>query len=205
MSQQLHDLLERAAGVPPTTEEMVDRDLRRGRRALRRHRVATTAVPVVAITAVSAFGITVAQPDPAGSSLEEAEDGVALAPYLGTSPSGYEVEQLPEGWEIQEANPTYLMIGEEGSTIDEETTFSGKLVVRLRSASESGTPRGEQVAVGDGVGYLHLSDFADVLTFEVEGRQVEVAVPPSLGWDATTIADFALGVEVTSDAVPAQG
>jgi hypothetical protein len=120
-------------------------------------------------------------------------------------PAGYEVAALPEGWEIQGATPSHMTIAPEGFGSQDPSDFVGKLVVMLRSVDDVGTPAGDPVPVGDGTGYLNAGDIGDVLTFEQAGNDVQVQVPPSLGWSVDDIVEFALGVQVTSDAVPSRG
>lgn len=200
----LRTLLDRAAEPSTVASPTVDADVARGRRAMRRHRVTRTAIPALAIVAVAAIGIAVAEPGTTDLPVADAE-GVELLAYQGQQPSGYEVEALPDGWTIQGALPAHLTIAPAGFANQDPRDFEGKLIVALRSPDEFGTPAGDAVAVGDGTGYFRQDPFADVLVFEVDGRDVQVQVPPSLGWSVEEVVEFALGVEVTSDAVPARG
>lgn len=124
-----------------------------------------------------------------------------LAAYQGQQPSGYEVAALPAGWEVQGATPSHMTIAPEGLSDQDPSNFVGKLIVMLRSVDDFGTPAGDPVPVGDGTGYLNPGDIGAVLTFEQGGNDLQVQVPPSLGWSVDDIVEFALGVQVTSDAV----
>jgi hypothetical protein len=201
-------LLERAAGNPDIDTTSGDADLRRGRRALRRRRIAG-ATCAAAVVGVAGVGVT-SLLEPAGQETDvtahEDLDAIMLVAYSGDQPSGYDVELIPDGWEIQGASPQYLVIAPIGAEDQDANSFVGKLLVMLRSESDTGPPFGHEIPVGDRLGYLNPQPEATILTYEdAAGNWVQVQVPSVLGWSDEQIADFAAGVTVTPDAAPRHG
>jgi hypothetical protein len=216
------------AGPDP---HVVDSDVVRGRRALRRRRTARGAGALVLVTAaagvVRAAGpadepsrtvapppATLVEPSAAPSSLPASTPpatrapGVKLVAFTGRQPSGYTVEYVPSGWEIQGANAFALVIAPKGFPDQHPDSFEGKIVVMLRSRDDTGEPVGTPVKVGTGTGYVNRAEesFATVLTYrDTRGNWVQVQVPPSLRWNDQQVARFGEGVTVTRHAEPGRG
>jgi hypothetical protein len=131
---------------------------------------------------------------------------VRLVAFGGSQPSGYRVAYLPAGWEIQGADPFAMTIARIGDPDRHPGSFTGKLVVMLRSSDATGTPPGDPVRVGGRTGYLSHDEETAALTYQdARGHWVVVQVPPSLKWTDEQIARFGSGVEVTRDAEPGVG
>lgn len=211
------DLLARATDpAPPVDDDVVAADLGRGRRALRRHRLRRAGGPVLSAVVLAGV-LTVAVlnapgADPGGPiddvAADDAAEPVTLVALTGEQPSGYTVEQLPEGWEVQGATPAYLTIAPIGWADQEPSHFVNKLLVALRSADDQGEPDGTEVPVGDDTGWVRRDDQLGltVLTYREEGGQwMLIQAPDQLGWSVEQLTEFAAGVRLTDDAVPARG
>lgn len=205
------------AGVDPGT---VDADLARGRRALRRRRTAAGAGALVLVTAAAGVVRTAGpsgSPDrlaaspsapaavvttpPVETTPAQVARAVRLVAFTGAQPSGYEVAYLPAGWEVQGADPFAMVIAPTGFADQHPHSFSGKLVVMLRSSSDAGVPAGKPIRVGKGTGWLNEQEPTSVLTYrDTRGHWVQVQVPPSLGWTDAEIGRFGAGVVVTGSA-----
>ncbi|HVF03902.1 MAG TPA: hypothetical protein VNA20_03600 [Frankiaceae bacterium] len=224
----LRTALARAAGDGAADRYDVEADLARGRRALRRQRTARGAGTLVLVTAAAGV-VRVAAPDadppraaaPSPSpvpSVVSPSAGVTTPPpatrlprvrlvaYTGRQPSGYQVAYLPDGWEVQGADPFAMTIADKDDPDRHPASFEGKLVVMLRSSSDTGRPVGKAIPVGKGTGYLNRQEDTAVLTYRDErGHWVQVQVPPVLGWSDAEIAKFGAGVVVTRNAQPGVG
>jgi hypothetical protein len=219
----IHDLLGRAATEVPVSAHTVDADVLRGRRALGTRRARRVATPL-AIATVGATAVTLGQldtkptpgpthavvhsplPTQGAESPASAAPPVRLVAYTGQQPSGYRVAYVPAGWEIQGADPFAMTIAPIGFADQQPASFVGKLIVMLRSADDTGTPRGEARPVGHGTGYLIHTEGIVVLTYQDAAKHwLQLQVPPSLRWSDDDAAAFGAGVEVTKDAEPGRG
>ena len=216
-------MLDRAAGDLPMSPGAPDDDVLRGRRALRRHRARLLAPPLVLAT-LGATAISLGQP-PDGpppsqhavvrspmpvqsppSTAPATMPAVRLVAYTGDQPSGYRVAYVPDGWEIQGADPFAMTIAPVGFADQQPASFVGKLIVMLQSRDATGTPAGTPVAVGSGTGYLHHTEGIVVLTYQDSAKHwIQLQVPPSLRWTDEEITTFGAGVEITGDAEPGRG
>ncbi|HEX8002974.1 MAG TPA: hypothetical protein VF519_09805 [Mycobacteriales bacterium] len=216
----LRSTLSRVAGDPLPDARAVDEDLARGRRALRHRRTAQGAGALVLVTAAAGVAVTSRGPGaprvtaaptatlpstapPTTTAPTRSVDGVRLVAFKGSQPSGYEVAYVPQGWEIQAAYPVAMVIAPIGFKDQEQYSFEGKLVVMLRSASDTGEPVGDPIRVGHGTGFLNRQAGLGILVLtyrDTKGHWVQVQVPPSLHWSDDEIGRFAAGVVVTSDA-----
>jgi hypothetical protein len=215
----IHDLLDHAAGDVDLSPRSADDDLLRGRRALRRRRARLTATPLALVTA-GATVITLGQrpdvpptrhavlhsPIPAQHPRINPIIAVRLVAYTGQQPSGYRVAYVPDGWEIQGANPFAMTIAPVGFADQQPDSFVGKLLVMLRSTDDTGTPAGSARPVGTGTGYLNHTEGIVVLTYQDAAKHwIQLQVPPSLHGSDDDVAKFGAGVEITRDAVPGRG
>ena len=134
------------------------------------------------------------------------ERGVRLVAYTGEQPNGFVVDQVPDGWYIQDPeHPRYsLTVAPIGDTSHPDA-FVGKLVVFL--LGDAPLPDGDPVTVNGRPGVVTHQDAADTLTYEYpDGRYVQVqAWRSALHWSNEQLVEFAEGVEVTSDAKPGVG
>jgi hypothetical protein len=216
-------LLDRAAGDVRTPPGAAEDDLLRGRRALRRHRARELAMPLGLATVFGTVVAVGARPDATPqqqhavvqsplpttvrpSSAPGSAPSVRLVAYTGEQPSGYRVAYVPDGWEIQGADPFAMTIAPIGFADQHPASFVGKLVVMLRSADDTGTPAGTPRRVGKGTGYLNRTEGIVVLTYQDSAQHwIQLQVPPSLHWSDDDVAAFGAGVEITRDAAPGRG
>jgi hypothetical protein len=216
-------LLDVAAGHDTTAQvstSTADHDLLRGRRALRRQHARNLALPLGLATVFGAVLVTgdqLGSPPPSQHAVLRSPlatppprinpiGGVRLVAYAGQQPSGYRVAYVPEGWEIQGANPFAMTIAPVGFADQHPDSFVGKLVVMLQSRDATGTPQGDQVQVGHGTGYLSHQEGIVVLTYQDDAKHwIQLQVPPTLHWADKDVAKFGAGVEVTRDAEPGRG
>ena len=214
--EELLDRTARSVDVTPRAE-IVEADLRRGRAALaRRRRGRAVWFPVAGIAVVAALvGATVVAGDLGGTTETigpkvgptqgPAPDNgttVRLVAYHGEQLEGFTVDQVPEGWYLQGSNSFRLTIAPQGDATSPDD-FVGKLVVMLLSSSApQKLPDGQPVKVGEHDGVVSPGPPADTLTYEDgAGNLVQIqAWRSSLGWTNEQLADFAEGVQVTSDA-----
>jgi hypothetical protein len=217
----IHDLLGDMAVETPVPPTMVEADILRGRRALRHRRARRVAGPLaVATVGATAIGVTlmdnppqrgpqhavVHSPLPQRVPSSRPAPGIKLVAYTGQQPSGYRVAYVPDGWEIQGANPFAMTIAPVGFGDQQPDSFVGKLLVMLRSADDTGTPAGSARPVGTGTGYLNHTEGIVVLTYQDAAKHwIQLQVPPSLHWSDDDVAKFGAGVEITRDAEPGRG
>jgi len=226
---EIEQVLDQAARSVETTPEsdLVDADVRRGQSALlrrrRRRAVWTSAGSTLAAAAIVATAIVVggsdrsgsgeapaarpdtSRPDTAAGPGPQTEPGVRLVAYTGEQPNGFIVDQVPDGWYIQDPeHPQFsLTIAPNGDTSHPDG-FDGKLVVFLLSSSvpQQLPENGDPVTVDGQPGAVTHADAADLLTYaDADGRYVQVqAWRSALHWSNEQLVEFAEGVEVTSDA-----
>ncbi|MFN2625693.1 MAG: hypothetical protein ABR520_06360 [Mycobacteriales bacterium] len=219
---EIRDLLARAADPVVVSAATVDADISRARRALQHRRARRTAGSLLvvgaaggALTLVRSDTPATREPDVAVARtpvVSRAPKPVAtlrttlLVAYTGAQPSGYRVKSVPQGWEIQGADPFAMTIAPVGFADQQPASFVGKLVVMLRSADDNGPPQGKPVKVGERTGYVSHAEQTAVLTYQdARGHWIQVQVPPSLHWTDEQIASFGAGVEITRDANPGRG
>jgi hypothetical protein len=214
-------LLDRAVDDVPASAA-ADDDLLRGRRALHRHRMRRAAAPL-ALATVGATAIVVGQrPDapstqhavlhsplprtaPTAPTRVQAQ-AIRLVAYKGEQPSGYRVAYVPQGWEIQGADPFAMTIAPYDFPDQQPASFVGKLIVMSQSADATGTPGGTPRPIGKHTGYLLHTEGIVVCTFQDEtGTWLQLQVPPSLHWTDDEVVQFAEGVQVTGDEKPSHG
>jgi hypothetical protein len=203
-------------------------DLARGRRLLRRRRAAglvggaSVAAAAAGITAV-AVSLATAGPaavrpgqaaGPAGRAAPAAPRvvpapvaaSIALVSYSGTQIPGYQVAAVPSGWVLQGGNSFALVIApahDHDTSID---SFTGKLVVMLKSVDEPVPVHAPRQPVAGRPGYLRVQDGTQIMTFQAaNGAWVDIQAPTSLGWTGTELAQFAAGVQVLGNAQPGHG
>jgi hypothetical protein len=218
----IHDLLDRAAGDVDPSPRGADDDVLRGRRALRRRRVRHVAGPLaIATVGATALGITLLDTRPPQTGPQHAvlhrplptpaprinpTLAIRLVAYTGQQPAGYRVASVPEGWEIQGADPFALTIAPKGFPDQQYQSFVGKLVVMSQSSDATGTPGGTPRPIGKYTGYVLHTEGIVVCTFQDDtGSWIQLQVPPSLHWSDDDVVRFAEGVEVTGDQQPARG
>jgi hypothetical protein len=212
-----------ADGGGPGQDQPVDpaADLARGRRLLRRRRLAglagvATAVLCGALVPLALHGssgaagvagaagkpvVTATSSSPALSSSPgraKASHKIALVVWTGTQPPGYRVNEMPKGWVVQGSTPYALVIAPPDDPSKNPDAFIGKLVVMLQSKSVTSPPTlGTAQQVNGRAGMFDVQGDTQILTFQVEGGAwVVIQAPVSLGWSGSELAQFAGGVQV---------
>lgn len=215
----LTDLLDSAAGQPPApTPDVVDADLRRGRRALLHRRWARgSAVALAGAAAAAALAIVpgyvggdrdvqVVTPA-AGQQDDPPNPGVDLVAFkAGPVPKPLSPSEIPAGWAVG-GNEYALVVSPPGSTTSPDD-FRGKLVVYLDAGiPNESLPKDERVAVGDRTGYAIPDDPSSLQVWvpQDDGTSLRAQAPLDLGWDAATLGRFLGGVTVGDDATASVG
>jgi hypothetical protein len=159
----LHRQFNTLAGPSVTpTEDAVNADLNRGRRALRKRRaVQQIAGSAFAVAALAAGIALVNDGTPPATTPSVAQDsGAAPAPatklvaYKGDQPKGYTIDKVPNGWEIQADNEHALILAPKDALDKDPQSFVGKIGIMLQSKDQTDAPKGKSVKVGDSKGVL---------------------------------------------------
>lgn len=181
----------------PPTDDVVRRDLVRGRAAVRRRRFrrGVSGLGAAAAVAVTAVAITAGQPSPG-----PAPTGLDLVAYTGDQLPGFTVGKVPEGFVLQGANPYSLDIArpDDHSEIND---YRGKLVVMLQSKDQTTIPAGKAVEVNGHPGTISTFDPAAAQLYYSDGsHQIVVQSDSSLGLTDEELVEFAASVTVTAEA-----
>lgn len=217
---QLHDLLDLAAGTTPTTTTRADLD--RGRTALSRTRRRRAGAGAAGLAVVGAVGVGLvrtgdgagpaptADPAPAGARetprpVTSGSDVRLVSEQLDAGP--YTFDATPEGWEVQGSTPTdTLVVPSDGSVSTSIYDFEGKLLITF----DRYAPAGQPVAEVDGRTFWVTGDsgYTRVSTPTREGEPqgtVQVQFPDDTGWTRETMIEFLGGVTVDDSVVPGRG
>lgn len=219
----LRALLDEAAGpAAPVAPAVVDADLARAHRALRRHRAKTrggiivAGLALVAVAVASSTGLvtnhghspSAARPAVAAPSATTTPT-VALAPtalvaYTGTQPKGYTLAKIPTGYTIASNQQAYLTLEHEDAKRSDPALFEDKVAVE--QSVDADPTGGDAVTVGGrpatitkdrGVSSLYLK--------QDNGSYLMVQVAKGLNWDNAQLIEFASGITVTEDATLTYG
>jgi len=219
----LMDLLDSAAGRPVApTSQTVDGDLRRGRRAQLRRRLAqgsavvvTGAAVTVGAAVLSGGGTGPQRVGPAVGTVKTTPPTSSAAPNGKTSPTStptpgpgtlvpadaerndraFSAALVPFAWQRQQSD-TVLAFEPPGidTTVND---FQDKLVVMLAAGV---TPPSDARQFQFGGGNARSWTEGDTSIYYLvlaDGRTaVVLQVPPALGWDDMTVAGFAKGIAV---------
>ena len=198
----MNDVIEQLAGLGaharrPVSDEIVRRDVARGRAALRRRRYrrGITGLGAVAAAAVTAVAVVAGQP-----SAGPANTGLDLVAYDGAQLPGFTVGKVPEGFVLQGSNRFSLDIARpsDHSGLDD---YRGKLVVMLQSQDATGTPKGKAVEVNGRAGTLSTIDPAAAQLYYSDGtHEIVVQSATELGLTDDELVEFASAVTVTDEA-----
>ena len=227
----LVDLLDSAAGrsVAPTSQT-VDRDLRRGRRALLRRRLAQGSAVVVTGTAVavgaallSGGGAGPQQVGPAADPVKTTPSTSSAQPSGKTSPTStptpgpgtlvpadaegkggaFSAALVPNAWQRQQSD--YVLAFEPPGMDTTVNDFQGKLVVMLAgSVTPPSDARQFQFGGGNARSWTE-GDTSIYYLVLADGHDVVLQVPVALGWDDMTVAGFAKGIAVGPSALAGVG
>jgi hypothetical protein len=208
MSHLVEELGRLGAGADqPTPEDVVRRDLLRGRAALTRRRVRRTVTGLGATAAAAVLGVAVVggQPSSPGPRPSPGASGLDLVAYTGTQLPGFTVEKVPEGFVLQGASSFSLDIAEPGDHTS-LNDFRGKLVVMLESKDITRTPAGTRVEINGRPGTISTFDPAAKQLYYSDGtHQIVVQSARELGLTDDELVEFASGVTVTAQAVAGVG
>jgi hypothetical protein len=213
-------------GPGPDRDVPAAGDLARGRRLLRRRRLVGAAGGTAAAAGITAAALVLTAAGPpaarvAPSAARAGGPAIALVSYSGTQVPGYQVAAVPSGWVLQGGNAFALVIAPDHDTDTSISSFSGKIVVMLKSVDEPVPTQEPRLPVAGRPGYLSVDNGpvssrrpghagaeggTQILIFrDARGSWVDIQVPTSLGWGRAELAQFAAGVQVLTNAQPGRG
>ncbi len=208
----LHTRLDEIAGptVAPSAST-VDADLSRGRRALRRRRASQIVGGsglVVAAVIAAALAVPSASTDrnaaaPVASGGVAAQVSTRLVAYTGQQPTGFTLDQVPEGWVVQGVDKYVLTLAPKNATDKDPHSFIGKIAIALSDAVPHDVAK-KDVRVGDKPGVLATmkgsTDGRTLFVKQPSGAYLTIQVWDGLGWGENDIVQFAVGVHVNDGA-----
>ncbi|MFY1698134.1 hypothetical protein [Solwaraspora sp. WMMA2101] len=211
----LHSRLQAIAGpVAPPTPTMLDADLARGRRALRRRRTAqlvTGSAVAVAAVLTAALALPAAVLDrpgdgPGGDPGRVSTGGGAitqLVAYTGEQPSGFTLDRVPDGWQVQGQDEWTVVLASTDAADQNVRSCVGKICLWLQEFVPTDVVS-SQVQVAGRPGILAtMRDTTHPGTLFVEvgpDRYLTVQFWDGLNWTEAEIVEFAAGVHVHEDA-----
>jgi hypothetical protein len=200
MSNVIDQLADLGAPVgEPVSDDVVRRDMARGRAALRRRRfrrgvtgLSAAAVAVVAVVATIS-GQQAGDTDGGG--------GLDLIAYDGAQLPGFTVGKVPEGFVLQGANEYSLAIARPDDHT-EINDYRDKLVVMLQSTSMTELPDGKSVEVEGRPATIYKGDPAAAQLYYSDGAGHDIVIQSwsGLGLTDAELVEFARSVTVTSNA-----
>ncbi|MET0448237.1 MAG: hypothetical protein ABW004_07505 [Aeromicrobium sp.] len=218
----LRTLMHEAAGASDhaVTDSIVDADLVRARRALRRRRASRLSAGSGLIAAAAVGALVLVGPGgstsgPTGTTTSAAPaTAVDLVAYTGTQPVGYTLDRVPVGWEVHHDDVGLLTLAPSGAVLaadsEDEPQLEGTIAVMTQS--DTGVPTGVQLddveVGGEPAVIAHMQGSGDTRTlFEKQpsGVYLVIQVWDGLGWSNDQIADFASSVHITKDAAQSVG
>lgn len=207
--------------------ETVDADIARGRvalarvhrqRTIRRSAIAGGSLVVAVAVAVAAtqLGGTkhpavqshTQQPGPTVvKQHHQARPSIKLVAYNGKQLEGFNVDRVPDGWQLSTSTQTALLITKVGSADNDPDAFEGKLAVLTSSVDEHGLGKGDDVTVNGQKGVVSdQGKYGIMLRYNAtNGFGIDIQAPADLNWTDAQIVAFAEGVHVTGDAVHTHG
>jgi hypothetical protein len=221
----MQDVTSRLAGLalddePATEPSIIEADLARGRRALRRRRGRTQAgCAVAALAAAGALAYAGTQPTAhktptAGSSIATQQSvpsnpGIRLVSYSGRQLPGFKVTLIPNGWKLQGADEHVLVIAPKADRTSMDD-FTGKLLVTANAPDSVSPLAGKPVIVNGQQGAIKIQGLVHpgdsrTLRYYIGTRQVVIQCPKTLGWSDAQLVSFAEGVRVTANLKPVSG
>lgn len=227
----LRRLLDQAAPPPAQVASVVvDADLARARRGLRRHRSVQRARSGVLVVAACAAAVIVVQPgllvgrDTVGSPLGPAATrpgpAVELVAYAGPPITGFALDRVPTGWVVEAVDSSALTLVPAGQQdpdgyreleADGVRALEGRIAVLLSdqmpqrdgTAVEVNGTNGLVVAADDAADD-RLGGSSLFLPQQPENYLI-VQVPAELNWSVQDLVQFAEGIRVTDDALTTGG
>ena len=216
----LRTLLHEAAPAEhATTTSIADGDLARAQRVLRQRRTRRMRAGSGLVAAAAVGALIIVNPGgtptaPAAAPSSSTAPSVKLVAYNGTQPSGYTLDKVPAGWQIDHDDLSLLTLAPAGtkptSTPDGVVSLEGRIAVSTES--DTGVPTGVQlddVTVGDRPGVIaHMEGAGDTRTLFVKqpsGVYLVIQVWSGLGWDNQQIAEFGNSVRINPGAQRVEG
>lgn len=203
---ELKHLLELALDEVPAGTIVVEEDLARGRRLLRkrtRNRMMAAAAAVAIVTVAAAMPIALAGHGAPGA---RATTGIKLVDYTGAQPPGYTVKTIPDHWVIQGSTPFALTIASANDPNKDPDVFIGKLVISQESFDTSDPGGLTRTEVQGHTAYYGVQDsIASLVIEQTPGRWLVVQAPSALGWTEQQEAQFGAGVTILPTAQESKG
>ncbi|GAB2583485.1 hypothetical protein Aab01nite_84820 [Paractinoplanes abujensis] len=222
----LHSRLQHLAGpADETTADVIQDDLARGRRAVRRNQALRVAAGSALSIAVAATALSLGPgllDGPTGSSPTTAA-AIQLVSYTGKQPDLFTIDTVPQGFFVQGQNEYELVIApEEARTPDpakpylsDPGVYTGKIAVYLQNKDFTVEPAGdEQFRIGTkpaALRYIHNDEGTPDEGKTVEAIQIFVVQSPrvylTVQFDAVTgltkeqMIKVAGGINLTAEAV----
>jgi hypothetical protein len=224
----LHTRLDRlAGGIESPSADIVEADLTRGRRAVRRRRtaqsVAGAAFGVAALVAAFAVagGPQDAPADRAPVVAESRTGGLKLVAYSGAQPRNFTVDMVPEGFFIQGDNEWGLTIAPlhpkspavnqsagpplhpsvvPSADFDDPSFLLGKIAVYLEATDYRRDVTGEKVTVGQHQAVLHGIGSTQQLLIALSPK-VYATIQFDVDLSKAQILEFGAGLHVHQDAI----
>jgi hypothetical protein len=206
----LHTELTKIAGAARApSPSTVDADLSRGRRALRRRRVARIATGSgLAVAAVLAAALTLPGALRGGHSTSVASGRgqtqvvTRLVAYTGKQPDGVTLDQVPAGWEVQGSDKYGLTLAPRNAADKDPRNFDGKIAIFLQKDVPDVTKK--NVLVGGQPAVLATMkggpSSRTLFVKQPSGAYLAMQVWGGLGWGESQIVEFATGVHVNDGA-----
>ncbi|SNY03763.1 hypothetical protein [Paractinoplanes atraurantiacus] len=196
----LHSRLQHLAGpADETPAGVIEDDLARGRRAVRRNRLvrvaAGSALTVAAVAAALSLGPgliggNTENPPAAARSANGATAGVELVSYTGEQPRLFTIDTVPQGFFIQGQNEYELVIAPEQAKspdpakpyLSDPTVYTGKIAVYLQNKDFTVEPDGDEKLTINGkpaaLRYIHTDEGTPDEGVTVEATQIFVVQSP---------------------------
>lgn len=196
----LHSRLQRMAGpADETPADVIQDDLARGHRAVRRNRVvrvaAGSAFSVAAVAAALSLGpglinSPAQNPPSVAQGANGTSAGIKLVGYTGQQPRLFTIDTVPQGFFIQGQNEYELVIApEEAKTpnpaksyLSDPDVYTGKIAVYLQNKDYTAEPDGdEQFTIGNkpaALRYVHVDEGTPEEGTAVEATQIFVVQSP---------------------------
>ncbi|GAA3610991.1 hypothetical protein GCM10022223_28860 [Kineosporia mesophila] len=212
-------MYEAVSDITDPEESVVRTDLALGRQALARQhtrRFGRRVLIPVGLAAAAAGVVAVSVLGGPGGGSGDATSGISLIAYTGEQPAGFTVDEVPDGWEIQEVNEVYILVAPVGAANQDIQETEGKVEIHVADRNELAVDRAEKHAlkVDDVTATRFTFPDPDLVVNTTDTPKVGPASTPGLllptgkdtllfqfptvqGWDDATIATFAAGVHLT--------
>lgn len=129
---------------------------------------------------------------------------VRLVAYTGEQPTGFTVDEVPEGWEVQGSDESAFMLAPKGIADQDPQSFVGKIGIVLQRrlpdvTTKKVTVNGQPALLATMAGNARPGT---VFIKQPTGAYLAIQVWQTLNWGEKEIVRFAEGVHVGKDARP---